>query len=133
MIRNEKALIVSGLLVTFISTAIITFLFLFSNLSSLLYKSILLGTFLSFLNFTVGFLLIKLSIKKSDKLFLTLLWGGLLFRLLISLSLVIITLKFLEINAYGFIFSIFFFYIFYLIIEILYLNLRRKSQFDGKQ
>jgi hypothetical protein len=132
MIRNEKALIVSGLLVTFISTAIITFLFLFSNLSSLLYKSILLGTFLSFLNFTVGFLLIKLSIKKSDKLFLTMLWGGLLFRLLISLSLVIITLKFLEINAYGFIFSIFFFYIFYLIIEILYLNLRRKSQFDGK-
>jgi hypothetical protein len=78
-------------------------------------------------------LLIKLSIKKSDKLFLTMLWGGLLFRLLISLSLVIITLKFLEINAYGFIFSIFFFYIFYLIIEILYLNLRRKSQFDGKQ
>jgi hypothetical protein len=132
MIRNEKALIVSGLLVTFISTAIITFLFLFSNLSSLLYKSILLGTFLSFLNFTVGFLLIKLSIKKSDKVFLTMLWGGLLFRLLISLSLVIITLKFLEINAYGFIFSIFFFYIFYLIIEILYLNLRRKSQFDGK-
>jgi hypothetical protein len=132
MIRNEKALIVSGLLVTFISTAIITFLFLFSNLSSLLYKSILLGTFLSFFNFTVGFLLIKLSIKKSDKVFLTMLWGGLLFRLLISLSLVIITLKFLEINAYGFIFSIFFFYIFYLIIEILYLNLRRKSQFDGK-
>jgi len=132
MIRNEKSLIVSGLLVTFISTAIITFLFLSSNLSGLLYKSILLGTFLSFLNFALGFLLIKLSIKKSDKVFLTILWGGLLFRLLISLSLVIITLKFLEINAYGFIFSIFFFYIFYLIIEILYLNLRRKSQFDGK-
>jgi hypothetical protein len=132
MIRNEKSLIVSGLLVTFISTAIITFLFLSSNLSGLLYKSILLGAFLSFLNFAVGFLLIKLSNKKSDKVFLTMLWGGLLFRLLISLSLVIITLKFLEINAYGFIFSIFFFYIFYLIIEILYLNLRRKSQFDGK-
>ncbi|MCW9097279.1 MAG: hypothetical protein OQJ93_07810, partial [Ignavibacteriaceae bacterium] len=89
MIRNEKSLIVSGLLVTFISTAIITFLFLSSNLSGLLYKSILLGAFLSFLNFAVGFLLIKLSNKKSDKVFLTMLWGGLLFRLLISLSLVI--------------------------------------------
>jgi len=132
MIRNEKSLIVSGLLVTFISTAIITFLFLSSNLSNLLYKSILFGALLSFLNFTVGFLLIKLSIKKSDKVFLTSLWGGLLFRLLVSLFLVIITLKFLEINTYGFIFSLFFFYIFYLIIEILYLNLRRKSQFDGK-
>jgi hypothetical protein len=81
----------------------------------------------------VGFLSIKLSIKKSDKIFLMVLWGGLLFRLIAGLSLVIITLIFLEINAYGFIFSILFFYIFYLIIEILYLNLRRKSQFDGKQ
>jgi hypothetical protein len=132
MIKNEKSLIVSGLLVTCISIAIVTFLFLYSNLSSLLYKSILFGALLSLLNFVIGFLLIKLSIKKSDNVFLTMLWGGLLFRLLISLVLVIITLKFLEINAYEFIFSIFFFYIFYLIIEILYLNLRRKSQFDGK-
>lgn len=132
MIRNEKFLIALGLSVTFITLASITILFLSTNLSSLLYESILLGTFLSFLNFTVGFLLIKISIQKSDRVFLTTLWGGLLFRLLISLSLVIIMLKFLEINAYGFIFSIFFFYIFYLTIEILYLNLRRKSQFDGK-
>jgi len=132
MIRNEKTLIVLGFLVTVLSLAIYIILFLASNLSSLLFKSILFGTLLSLLNFAIGFLLIRLSIKKSDKVFLTVLWGGLLFRLLISLTLVIITLKFLEINAYGFIFSIFFFYIFYLIIEIIYLNLRRKSQFDGK-
>jgi len=132
MIRNEKTLIVLGFLVTVVLLAIYIILFLASNLSSLLFKSILFGTLLSLLNFAIGFLLIRLSIKKSDKVFLTVLWGGLLFRLLISLTLVIITLKFLEINAYGFIFSIFFFYIFYLIIEIIYLNLRRKSQFDGK-
>jgi len=132
MIRNEKTLIVLGFLVTVVLLAIYIILFLASNLSSLLFKSILFGTLLSLLNFAIGFLLIRLSIKKSDKVFLTVLWGGLLFRLLISLTLVIITLKFLEINAYEFIFSIFFFYIFYLIIEIIYLNLRRKSQFDGK-
>ena len=131
MIRNEKHLVLSALFVTFILIGIVTFLLVSSEISIIIYKSILFGALLAILNFAIGFLLIKLSIRKSDKVFLTLLWGGLLFRLLISLSLVIITLNFLEINSYGFIFSIFFFYIFYLIIEILYLNLRRKSQFDG--
>ena len=131
MIRNEKPLILTALFVTIVIFGILTVLLIFSEISIILYKSILFGALLSLLNFAIGFLLIKLSIRKSDKVFLTLLWGGLLFRLLISLSLVIIILNFLEINSYGFIFSIFFFYIFYLIIEILYLNLRRKSQFDG--
>ena len=132
MIRNEKFLITSGLTVSFLLLAIVTLLFLSSNLSGLLYKSILLGALLSLINFTVGILSISLSIKRSDKFFLITLWGGLLFRLIIGLTLVIITLIFLEINAYGFIFSIFFFYIFYLFIEIFYLDLRRKSQFGGK-
>ena len=127
MIRNEKSLIVSALFVTLILIGIVTFLFVSYVMSGILYKSILLGALLSLFNFTIGFLLIILSIRKSDKVFLTVLWGGMLFRLIISLSLVIITLNFLEINSYGFIFSILFFYIFYLIIEILYLNLRRKS------
>ena len=131
MIRNEKPLILTALFVTIVIFGILTVLLIFSEISIILYKSTLFGALLSLLNFAIGFLLIKLSIRKSDKVFLTLLWGGLLFRLLISLSLVIITFNFLEINSYGFIFSIFFFYIFYLIIEILYLNLRRKSQFDG--
>jgi hypothetical protein len=38
----------------------------------------------------------------------------------------------LEINAYGFIFSILFYYFFYLVIEIYYLNLGRKSHFGAK-
>ena len=132
MIRNEKLLIVSGLTVSFLVISFVTVLYVSSNLPFLVYKSILIGALLSFLNFTFGLLSIKLSLKRSDKFFLITLWGGLLFRLIIGLSLVIITLIFLEINAYGFIFSIFFFYIFYLIIEIFYLDLRRKSQFGGK-
>jgi hypothetical protein len=132
MIRNEKFILVLGILVTFISIAVFTFLFLSYNISLLTYKSILFGVSIPLLNFAIGFVLIKLSINKSDKIFLTILWGGILIRLFIALSLVIITLIFLEINSYGFIFSILFFYSFYLIIEILYLNLRRKAQFDGK-
>jgi len=132
MIRNEKFLISLGLTVSFLLLTIVTVLFISSSLSGLLYKSILFGALLSLINFTVGILSINLSIKRSDKFFLITLWGGLLFRLIIGLTLVIITLIFLEINTYGFIFSIFFFYIFYLFIEIFYLDLRRKSQFGGK-
>ena len=132
MIRNEKFLITSGLTLSFLLLIIVTILFLSSILSGLLYKSILLGAFLSLMNFTIGILSINLSIKRSDKFFLIMLWGGLLFRLIIGSIVVIITLIFLEINVYGFIFSIFFFYIFYLFIEIFYLDLRRKSQFGGK-
>ena len=132
MIRNEKILITSGLVVSFLLLTIVTVLFLSSSLSGLLYKSILFGALHSLINFSFGILSINLSIKRSDKFFLITLWGGLLFRLIIGLTLVIITLIFLEINTYGFIFSIFFFYIFYLFIEIFYLDLRRKSQFGGK-
>ena len=132
MIRNEKYLITSSITISFLFLIIITILYLSSNLSGLLYKSIVLGALLSLINFTIGIFSIKMSIKRSDKFFLITLWGGLLFRLIIGLALVIIILIFLEINAYGFIFSIFFFYIFYLFIEIFYLDLRRKSQFGGK-
>jgi len=132
MIRNEKSLITLGLIVSCFFLIVLTILFITSIISYLLFNSILFGALLSLFNFTIGFLLIIFGIKRSEKIFLAILWGGLIFRLITSLSLVIITLIFLEINTYGFIFSILFFYIFYLIIEIIYLDLRRKSQFDGK-
>lgn len=132
MIRNEKSLITLGLIVSCFFLIVLTILFITSIISYLLFNSILFGALLSLFNFTIGFLLIIFGIKRSEKIFLAILWGGLIFRLITSLSLVIITLIFLELNTYGFIFSILFFYIFYLIIEIIYLDLRRKSQFDGK-
>jgi len=132
MIRNEKSLIAFGILVSILLLAIITILFLSSIFSSLLFKSILYGEILSIINFIIGFLLINYGLRKSDKIFLTTLWGGLLFRLILGLSLVILVLNFLEINAYGFIFSILFFYFFYLMIEILYLNFKRKLPIGGK-
>ena len=132
MIKNEKQLLILCLLVSFLSLLILTIFYLFSGISALIFKSILLGSLLSIINFIIGLLLIKFSLKKSDNIFLLTLWGGLLFRLILSLSLVLITLIFLEINTYGFIFSILFFYVFYLLIEIFYLNLGRKSHFGGK-
>ncbi len=133
MIKNEKHLLTFCFLVSFIIILVLTILHLISEVSGPIFKSILLGTGFSILNFAVGFLLIKFSVNKSDRIFLLTLWGGLLLRLILGLTIVLLTLIFLEINAYGFIFSILFFYVFYLLIEIFYLNLGRKSRFGSKQ
>jgi hypothetical protein len=133
MIKNEKQLLTSCFVVSFLLLLLITILFLSSNISGIVFKSILLGATLSMINFAIGFLLIKFSVNKHEKIFLLALWGGIILRLILGLSLVLITLIFLEINTYGFIFSILFFYVFYLLIEIFYLNLGRKSHFGGEQ
>jgi hypothetical protein len=133
MIKNEKHLLTLCFVVSFIVLLTITLLHLISEISDILFKSILLGAGLSVLNFAFGYLLIKFSVNKSEKIFLLTLWGGLLLRLILGLSIVLIAFIFLEINAYGFIFSILFFYVFYLLIEIFYLNLGRKSHFGDKQ
>jgi len=132
MIKNEKQLLIVCIIISFLTLFIVAILFLLSSISGLIFKSILLGTFLSMINFAIGLVLIKFSEDKSERIFLLALWGGLLFRLILGLSLVLITLIFLEINTYGFIFSILFFYVFYLLIEIFYLNLGRKSRIGVK-
>ena len=132
MIKNEKQLLIFCIIVSVLSLLLIIILFLLSSISGLIFKSILLGALLCMINFTIGVLLIKFSANKSNKIFLLALWGGILFRLILGLSLVLITLIFLEINTYGFIFSFFFFYVFYLLIEIFYLNLGRKGQFGSR-
>ena len=133
MVKNEKQLLLVTLLISILTLLIVTVFFLLSSISGLIFKSILLGALLSMINFTIGLLLIKFSVNKSDNIFLFALLGGILFRLILGLALVLITLIFLEINTYGFIFSILFFYVFYLLIEIFYLNLGRKSHFGRKQ
>lgn len=133
MIKNEKQLLLTGILITAIIVSVITILFILSGISQKLFISIIIGFTISAINFLIGIGLIKFSISKSEKIFLFALWGGLLIRLILGLTLVLISLIFLEINTYGFIFSILFFYVFYLIIEIFYLNFGRKSHFGDKQ
>jgi hypothetical protein len=132
MINNEKRLLIFGFSISFSILLLILILYSLSIISGMILKSIGIGFLLSFLNFVIGLLLIKFSISQSEKIFFFALWGGMLFRLVLGLSLILISLIFLEISTYGFIFSILFFYVFYLIIEIFYLNLGRKSHFGDK-
>jgi len=130
MIKNEKQLLALGFIVSLVVLLAVAILYFNLLVSKVIFKSIIFGSFISIINFLIGLSLVKFSINKSEKIFLISLWGGMLFRLIFGLSIVIISLIFLEINTYGFIFSILFFHIFYLIIEIFYLDLRRKNRFD---
>jgi hypothetical protein len=129
MIKNEKQLLRSGIIFSIILLFIVTMLFTLSSISQVLFISIIIGFSISAINFILGLSIIKISLAKSEKIFLLALWGGVLLRLILGLILVLISLIFLEINTYGFIFSILFFYVFYLIIEIFYLNFGRKGHF----
>ena len=125
MIFSKKVLI-SGILFGIISLLILGIITVFGSSNIIIYKSILIGNSLAYLNFILGLLFVHRGINRSDKEFLASIFGGLLIRLSLLLILLILTLIFLEINEISFIFSILFFYFFYVIIEIIYLNFRKR-------
>jgi hypothetical protein len=83
---------------------------------------VLSGYFLGILSFGIGFLILKKMKDQSFNLFFGFLVGGILFRLIIMLSMAFISLYFLELNPLSFIFSFLFFYFFFLISELFYLK-----------
>jgi hypothetical protein len=84
-------------------------------------KSFIIAGVITYLNFVSGYIFLKLSNNKSNTIFLIMILGGMLLRLFMMLLLVFISLKFLDIKTGVFIFVSFFFYVFYLLVEILYL------------
>ena len=120
------SIIRGGILFGIISLIILSILTLSSSYNQLIYKSILLGNLIAFISFILVLLFAGWGIPKSNKQFLISLYGGMVTRLVLSLVLVIIVLIFLEINEISFIFSNLFFYIFYVIVEIVYFNRRER-------
>lgn len=119
--------IVAGGIAAGILSLIIFSIFAFLGTENIIkYKSILFGDLLAFFNFLLGLIITYWGIKKSNKQFLISVYGGILFRLSLMVLLLISTLIFLEINEISFIFSNLFFYFFYVIIEITYLNHRER-------
>lgn len=121
---SSKNILLFGLLFGIISLIILTILSLNTSANQTIFKSILIGNLLAFLNYLLGLAFLFWGINRSEKKFLASLYGGLLIRLSLLLILLIFVLVFLEINQITFIFSTLFFYFFYVIIEIIYLNLR---------
>ena len=124
--NSAKKILLFGISFGIFSLLVLAMLTLFAVSNKIIFKSILIGDFLAFLNFMLGLMFVTWGINRADKEFLTSLFGGLLIRLSLLLVLLTSTLIFLEINEISFIFSILFFYFFYVIIEIIYLNLRKR-------
>jgi hypothetical protein len=100
--------------------------FLFSFINNSVFYPILTSAIIVGGSFMSGILAIRYSLNKSQEVFIFTVFGGMFLRLIIMLVLVFICLRFLELNPNSFIFSILFFYVFFLIVEIIYLNFRKK-------
>ncbi|MGE5859986.1 MAG: ATP synthase subunit I [Ignavibacteria bacterium] len=103
----------------------LTFLYKTSVIKEDFFNAVLLGAFISLLNFILGIISIKIGDKKAPDAFMKIILGGTALRLFLMLVLTVLGLKILELSPNSFIFSVLFFYVFFLIIEIFYLNLRK--------
>ncbi len=84
-------------------------------------------------NFILGVLAIHFGFEKSDKIFLIVVFGGLVARLFLMLGFILITLKFLFVSLNSFIFTTFIFYFYYLIVEIFFLTQKKNLLIKSKQ
>ena len=89
------------------------------------YKAFIIAGIITTFNAGLGVISIKSGINKPEKMFFQRLFGGMVIRFFTTLIMVVLVLLFLELNRISFIFSILFFYIFYLVVEIIYLNFRQ--------
>ncbi len=124
--KSAKKILLFGISFGIFSLIILAGYSLVAASNKIIFKSILIGDFLAFLNFVLGLMFVTWGINRPNKEFLASLFGGLLIRLSLLLILLTSTLIFLEINEISFIFSLLFFYFFYVIIEIIYLNFRKR-------
>lgn len=97
--------------------------------SSNLFFSLFYGYLFPTFNFVLGVLAIHFGFEKSDKLFLIIVFGGLVARLFLMLGLILMALKFLFVSLNSFIFTTFIFYFYYLLVEIFFLT---KKEFVNK-
>ena len=107
--------------------------FISKSLNSDLFFSLFYGFIFSTFNFFLGVLSIHFGFEKSDKIFLIIVFGGLVIRLFLMLILIVIALKFLFVRLNSFIFTTFIFYFYYLIVEIFILNQKKNFIIKTKQ
>lgn len=113
-------------------TSIVVF-FINKSFNSDIFFSLFYGFIFSTFNFLLGVLSIHFGFEKSDKIFLIIVFGGLVIRLFLMLILIVIALKFLFVRLNSFIFTTFIFYFYYLIVEIFILNQKKNFIIKTKQ
>jgi hypothetical protein len=123
---KKNRLLVFLLVIPIIFITTVTILYSLNHLDSQIFYSLFWGFSISTLNLIMGLTSIHFGLEKSDKLFLIIVFGGLILRLFLMLSLIIIALNFLFVRLNSFIFTTFIFYFYYLLVEIFVLA-RKKN------
>jgi hypothetical protein len=104
-----------------------SFIFLSYFLNALTYNS-LSSTFpagvINLINSIAAIFAFQRGFHRSNNVFLLFIFGGMLIRLFIILILVFLTIKYLNIDKLGFIFTLFIIYFINLILEINYFRVR---------
>lgn len=123
---SEKKLLIINF--SIITALFITMLLLFfsGNISQKIFLSIITAAVFTLLNFWGAIFSIKISVKKTGKSSINSYLLGIAIRLPLLLGAIIISLAFLDINDISFIFSVLILYIYFLIIEILFLNIGKR-------
>lgn len=125
MLTNTKSILFFSILpIIFILT--ITIFYLANRFDAQIFFSLFYGFLFPTFNFFIGYLSIHFGLDKSDKIFLIIVFGGLIVRLFLMLILIVIALKFLFVSLNSFIFTTFIFYFYYLLVEIFALT-RKKN------
>lgn len=82
------------------------------------------GGLLNVLNTAASLKAFDYSVEKGGKIFILFTLGGMLFRIMLILAAILILLKFLNIDKYGFIFTFSVLYILFLAVEVNYFRLK---------
>ncbi|MBX2977422.1 MAG: hypothetical protein KF721_14950 [Ignavibacteriaceae bacterium] len=118
MTANNRLLRI-GLVLGITFEALLYLLFILSTIDEAIFKSASTALLITLVNFVVGNILLKYGLPKPDKVFLTVVFGGMVLRLFLVLISIIISIKLLKMSQDSFIFAIFTFYIFFLTLEII--------------
>jgi len=125
MLKKNKSLLFFSLVPILFITTLTTF-YLTNRLDTQIFFSLFYGFLFPTISFLLGYFTIQYGIEKSDKIFLVIVFGGLIIRLFLMLILIVIALKLLFVSLNSFIFTTFIFYFYYLIVEVFVLT-RKKN------
>ncbi|AFN73521.1 hypothetical protein MROS_0277 [Melioribacter roseus P3M-2] len=110
---------IKNILILYLALNLAVFaVFLAGIINTGLFISVMTPSGIVLVNFIIFSILYRKSDGKSNKNFLLYNLGGMGLRMVLVLLLIFLSLKFLKIDKYGFIFAFFIWYILFLIVEI---------------
>lgn len=131
MKRNKILLLLSIIPIVFLLSIISSFFA--EKINPEFFFSLFYGLLFPTINFILGIISIHYGLEKKDKIFLIIVFGGLVLRMILMLSLIVIGLKFLFVSLNSFIFTTFIFYFYYLLVEIFILTQKKNLKIKTKQ